>query len=179
MLTGCLAMKPLPWRILGVGALAVLALVLGLVRAGCRAVPDEQEIVRNGFGTGSDVLKEMQRQEQLDRRGQVIFWAIGKRSEIVSDLLAGRLTLFEAAAGFRAVEQVKAKYLPPLPLPFPGKSEEEQLCRHVIACVERRLGDKPEQATVGARLQKELQEHLERYGSVHLPASPRLDHPRF
>jgi hypothetical protein len=38
------------------------------------------------------------------------------------------LTLFEAAAKFGALKQVKAKYLRPVPLPFPGRTEEERLC---------------------------------------------------
>ena len=47
----------------------------------------------------------------------------------------------------------------------------------VIVAVEQRLLDKPEQAAVVARLNKDLEEHLGRYGTVHLPASPRLDPP--
>jgi hypothetical protein len=169
-------MKRIQWRILGVGVLGVVA--LGLVWASCRAVPDEQAALQEGPSSGPDVLEETRRAERLDVYRKVLLWAIGKRSEITSDLLAGRLTLFEAAAGFRAVLQVKAKYQKPVSLPFPGKPEEEQLCRQVVAYVETRLHGDPAQAAVVSCLQKEFQEHLERYGTVHLPASPRLDPPR-
>jgi hypothetical protein len=94
-------------------------------------------------------------------------------------LLAGRLTLFEAAAGFRAMRQVKARYLQPDPLPFPGKTEEEQLCRQVLVYVETVSQGESGPAAVVARLHKDLQEHLERSGTVHLPLSGGPDHPRF
>jgi hypothetical protein len=124
------------------------------------------------------LTEEARRAERLDVDRKVLLWAVAKRSEITSDLIAGRLTLFEAAAGFRAVRQIKAKYQQPAPRSFQGKPEEEHLCREVLVYVELRLEGGPAQAAVVARLHKELQEHLERYGTVHLPALPDLD-PRF
>jgi hypothetical protein len=170
-------MKPMLPRILGVGVLALVA--LGLVWAGCRAVSDEPAAVQEVRDSGPDVTEETEtrRAERLEVYQKIILWVTGKHSEITTDVVAGRLTLFEAAAGFRAVRQVRDKYLKPVSVSLPGKTEEEQLCWQVIVAVEQRLLDKPEQAAVVARLNKELQEHLGRYGSVHLPASPRLDPP--
>jgi hypothetical protein len=124
-------------------------------------------------------MEEKQRAESLERSQQILSWVIEQRAALLSELRAGGLTLFETAAGFRAVQQVKDKYIKPAPLlvPVPGQTEEERLCRQVIAHLETRLQDDLEQPAIVARLEKELQEHLERYGSVHLPASPRLDPP--
>jgi hypothetical protein len=173
-----LSAKPVLRRILGFGVLGVVA--LGLVWAGCQAGPDEHAAVQEEDpGSGPDVLAETRRADRLDAFRKVLFWEVAKRSEIASDLLAGRLTLFEAAAGFRAVRQVRARYQEPGPLPFPGRPEEEQLCRQVLGYAETRLHGEPARAAVVARLHQQLQQHLELYGAVQLPASPDLDHPRF
>jgi hypothetical protein len=168
-------MKPLVRRIVGVGVLAVLA--LGFFRGGCRSVPDEPAALREDSRPGPDVEEESRRMEHLDRLQQVIFWAIGQRAALVSDVAVGRLTLFEAAAGFRAVQRIKEKYVSPVSLLFPGKTEEERLCRQVIMHVEQRLLDEPNQATVVGRLERELQEHLEKYGTIELPEPPPLRPP--
>jgi hypothetical protein len=138
----------------------------------------KQAAAQVGSSSGPDELEETRRAERLEVYKQVVFWTTGKRSAIASDLIAGRLTLFEAAAGFRAVRQVREKYVQPASVSFPGQTEDEQLCRQVLVSVEARLRGDPARAAVVARLRKELQEHLERYGTVHLPASPDLD-PRF
>jgi hypothetical protein len=166
------------WRVVVVGVLAVLSLGLWLSRAGCRA-PDEPVLVREPVGTGPDGPEETGRAEHLERLRGVLAWVVNERTVLLSDLLAGRSTLFETAAGFRAVQRVKDEYVRPVPFRFPGRTEEEQLCRQVIAHVEEQLRDEPEGPVVVARLEKELQEHLERYGTVRLPASPRLGHPHF
>jgi hypothetical protein len=166
-------MKPIQWRILGVGVVGLA--VVGLVWASCRAVPGEQAAVHEAPTSGPEVLEETRRAERLEVYKKVVFWATDKHSAITSDLIAGRLTLFEAAAGFRAVRQVREKYVQPASVSFPGMTEDEQLCRQVIVSVEARLQGNPAQAAVVARLNKELQEHLDRYGTVRLPAPPDVD----
>jgi hypothetical protein len=170
-------MKPILWRSLGAGVLALVA--LGLVRVGYRAVPEDQGPVWEDPDAGPDATEEARRAERLDRLRPVILWASGQRAALASDLVAGRLTLLQAAAGFRAVEQIKEMYVRPVPLDFPGKTEEERLCRQVLAYAEQRLRDEPGQAAVVERLRQELQERLDRDGAVRLPAPPDLGHPRF
>jgi hypothetical protein len=168
-------MKPTLWRSLGAGVLALAA--LGLVRAGCRAVPEEQELVREDPDAGPDATAEARRAERLSRLRQVIFWACDQRAALATDLVAGRLTLVEAAAGFRAVQQIKEQYARAVPLYFLGKTEEERLCRQVLAYAVEQRRDEPDQAAVVERLRQELQERLDRDGAVPLPAPPRLDPP--
>jgi hypothetical protein len=166
-------MKPIQWRILGVGVLGVVA--LGLVWAGRRPAPDQQAVVPEDPGTRPDLMEEMRQSERLDRRLQVTFWMVGRLQGFTSDLLAGRCNLFEAAAGFRAVQQVTEKYMKPVPPPFPGATEEERLCRQVIVFVEQHLRDEPSRDTFVARLERHLEEHLQRYGTIRLPEPPRFD----
>jgi hypothetical protein len=168
-------MNPFLWRRLGLGLLGFVA--LGLVWAGCRPGSGGQAARQEAAEPGPDVTEEMPGPERPDRAAQVLLWAISQRLKTTADLAAGRLTLFEAAAHFRAVQQVKAKYLPPVALPASGKTEEERLCWQVIRYVEAAMEDDPAQASVVSRLKNDLQEHLGRYGTVQLPASPRLPPP--
>jgi hypothetical protein len=163
-------MKSVSWRILSAAGLGLL--VIGLTWVSSRVGFGDQEAVPESDKPRSDLNDELQRAAKLDRERKVVGWAIATRSAIVSDLVAGRLNLFEAAAGFSEVDKVKERHhVNPDPLPqyFPAKTREEQLCRQVITGVEWRLWNQPEQGVVVARLEKELQEHLERYGTVQLP----------
>jgi hypothetical protein len=159
--------------------LAGLPLALGLIWASYRPAPDEQAAVEENPAGGPDLAREARRAERLARLRRIIMWTIGQRSALVSDLLAGRSTLIETAAGFRAVNAVKEKHTGRISLPFPGRSEDEQLCRQVIVYVGEWLRDEPDRDAAVAGLEKELREHLRRYGTVRLPAPPRLDPPPF
>jgi hypothetical protein len=170
-------MRPALWRSVGVGVVLVAA--LALVRPGCRPVPRPQAVVPDHPGNGPALMEEMRRSELLARRGKVVSWELAQREALTADLLAGRRDLFGTAAGFRAVRQVGAAYRKPVALPFPGATEEERLCRQVIVYAEAVLRDEPGRPAVVARLERQLQEHLERDGTVRLPPSPRLDHPAF
>jgi hypothetical protein len=93
------------------------------------------------------------------------------KSAVTHRLLEGELTLLEAAAWFRYINQTTGA---PAFAPIPGEegeSEAEQICRQVI-----RWADAIAQATsmdhadtVARRLETELDEHLRRDGGVELP----------
>jgi hypothetical protein len=92
------------------------------------------------------------------------------RNRVIAALLAGDLTLFEAAAWFRFLNENPPE-CPADPICWPGKSAEEKLCRQVIGHVEDEEGDQSRR-TRGAecrRLEKELEEHLAQHGKVILP----------
>jgi hypothetical protein len=94
-----------------------------------------------------------------------------QKSQVVRELLAGRLTLLEAAARFRALDHA--------PPPFNwemfrevhrGDSDEERHCREVIVGVEAELIDSDPCLCLAIceQLERELQQHLER-GPLRLP----------
>jgi hypothetical protein len=91
---------------------------------------------------------------------------------VVNGLLAGELTLFEAAIRFRDLSERG----PPFDWEnfrrvYPGRSDEERFCRKVIAEVERSLTpDAPtRRAGVLALLEAELREYLGDPGGVGFP----------
>jgi len=90
--------------------------------------------------------------------GHALLTGLRQKQWAVAGVIAGRLSLLEAAAWFRAaglgidLGQVPA-------------AEAESLCRSVIGWVHLALSDRPERAeAVSARLECELQTHLARFG---------------
>jgi hypothetical protein len=149
------------------GVLGVLA--VGLVWVACRPASEDNPAVTKGGGLGLDFGDELRRAEQLQVRQKIVSWSYVTKRSVTDELIARRLTLFEAAAVFHAVDRVRYPQGRPVPIYFPGKTEEERLCRQVIASVDERLHNRPDREAVVARLEQELQEHLRRYGAVQLP----------
>ncbi|MFO0878783.1 MAG: hypothetical protein U0840_15685 [Gemmataceae bacterium] len=93
------------------------------------------------------------------------------KTAIVDKLVAGELTLFEAAAWFRTLDR-ETDPNPQLPCKAPVQDPNLQLCRHVIVWVEGHLGSgesSSQASTWVERLEHELQDHLARHGRVILP----------
>jgi hypothetical protein len=98
---------------------------------------------------------------------------------IARDVAAGRRSLVEAAALFRELDR-----LPPASielarldevdasLPIPGQTEEERLCRHVLAYVRAALaGGEPDRAEAAlTRLADEFFAERRVRGAIQLPA---------
>jgi hypothetical protein len=96
--------------------------------------------------------------------------ALRRKQQVVSQLIAGRLGLAEAAAAFRQATESAGHAGVALLSPLPA--DAESLCRAVIGWVHLSLSDRPEQAeAVSSRLESELQAELDRFGSVRLPLS--------
>jgi hypothetical protein len=95
------------------------------------------------------------------------------KAAAVEEVAAGRLSLVEAAARFRALEagRPRNRYCRPAHELYPGDSEGERLCREVIAHVEARLAPqgRARARQFAARLEAELGELLARDGTVRLP----------
>ena len=88
-------------------------------------------------------------------------------------LIAGQLTLLEAAAGFRDVNASWPKARAVVQQAYTGLPYEHALCRQVIAYAEVELrGQRSAQKDrVLDRLEAELAEHLRRHGKVCLPGA--------
>lgn len=108
--------------------------------------------------------------DEMDRRRQIHIHRSVIRDRAIRELLAGRLTLVQAAAQFRDVEEDHPVSWWPQNAAT-GSAEGERLCRMVIGratgWVESHL---PSQAAaVAARLVAELEEHRSPDGTVRLP----------
>jgi hypothetical protein len=92
------------------------------------------------------------------------------RQRVTEDVLAGRLTLLEAAACFRAINQQRPNHLAlPLATLYPGATEEERLCWLVIWFIEGPSMNDPDRAALVDCLKAELEEHLVYHGVIHMP----------
>jgi hypothetical protein len=99
--------------------------------------------------------------------GQVVQDRIKGKIKVIDRLLAGELTLLEAAAWFRHLNDNP----PEAPLDYrthwPGGSDGEKLCRQVIYWV--RMRRSPEAEGSAERLERELEELLAAGSEVELP----------
>jgi hypothetical protein len=98
---------------------------------------------------------------------------IAEKDRLAAEVVGGRLTLFEAAARFRRLNDDDPPAAP-LGAYYPGDSEEERLCRQVIAYVGARLRACAPDGADGllAPYEDELRRHKERHGKVMLPEPP-------
>jgi hypothetical protein len=152
-------------------AIAIGGLVLGF----CAVQPEWAN--RLGLNPGrvpelaQQLAESQQRSEDLDEQTQESLHRLATKEEIVHELLAARLDLREAAAQFRDIAAHTSGGLEDLRKFFPGDSDEERSCRQVIAWVTAVLSvDSQEEANeMRARLEAQLQTHLGRDFSSHIP----------
>lgn len=95
------------------------------------------------------------------------------KDQVIGRLMAGELSLVEAAAWFRYLNDNPAEHPMDYRYHETGDSDEEKLCRQVIAWVRNRLqaesaSDSQIEVVVG-RLERELDARLARDGRVELP----------
>jgi hypothetical protein len=108
---------------------------------------------------------------ELDRATALSRHCLAVKAEVCTELIAGRLSLFEAAVRFRAASaEVPARFRRNLAEVYPGDSDDERECRRVIEWV-RSAGDQDAgvRDQVADRLEVELCEHLAEQGTVRLP----------
>jgi hypothetical protein len=115
---------------------------------------------------------ERQREAKLERQSKVTLGRISAKRSVTQQLLAGELTLLEAADCFRALNEVPSDCPGTAYLTLhPGNSEGERLCRQVISWVAGELleTDREEARATVERLEAELEAILATSGTVHLP----------
>jgi hypothetical protein len=122
----------------------------------------------------SQLAREGWRGRDMDRLLHVVTRCDEGKRRVVGRLLEQRLTLFEAAACFRAVDADRPPQVRVHLEVYPGDADEERLCWYVIRCAEAFLEEKGQDAgPVVSRLRAELRDHLARHGGVCLPEPPR------
>jgi hypothetical protein len=156
--------------------LAVSACVVfpGVWLAGGAGSPGPERATRDNPAEGLwGRLGRLERERrELDRRLYLVHRIRDARRKVTEAVIAGRLTLVQAAARFYAADAC-------LPTPMirvrldsmPGNSDGERECRAVLLHVKVALEGVPgRRDRVVPRLEAELQKHLRRLGSVRLPA---------
>jgi hypothetical protein len=113
---------------------------------------------------------EEARQTQLEQQSRTIVQRLEAKEEVVRRLLAGRLTLLEAAALFGHLNEEPAAWPFQDNLRWPGASREEKLCRQVLDWAIPLAREEGGRAVEAAdRLEAELAALLARGGVIRLP----------
>jgi hypothetical protein len=151
-----------PWPLVSVAVL-VAAVVL-LAREWADSLRSQQDAL----------AEEVRRGAEMDQRGRGFARRLEEKERLVQELLAGQLTLLEAAAYFRALDQAPPEfYWEAFRAAHAGDSDEERHCNEVITFVEAALGetDRGKADGICERLRAELRQHLQQ-GPLCLPALP-------
>jgi hypothetical protein len=115
---------------------------------------------------------ENEKGEILETRDREVLALTDKKWQVARDLVAGRLTLLEAAARYRDLPGINKEVWLKTVRSEPGTTDSECFCRHAIGWVRHVLEfDAPSpsvRADVLARLENELAKHLQQ-GDIHLP----------
>jgi hypothetical protein len=151
-----------------------LALVLGLVGAGASySCMSWQSDLGLDFWNAPALKDDLAQQEQvrlaLNLSDVVVLNRIAAKQEIVQAVVAGRLSLLEAAAQFHKLNCGEAKLMADLRREYPSANDDECMCRNLIAYVKHHLAD--DRHPLPRQLQAEL-DHLLVTGDVHLPPLP-------
>jgi hypothetical protein len=119
------------------------------------------------------VRRQQKRGDELERKIKAVLRRLERKERIVKALLAGRLTLLEAASRFRALNQGPPEFSwDRFRDSLPGDSDDERHCYEVIEFVYNALRqDDPRRAAeVRECLRAQLREDL-RCGPLRLPES--------
>lgn len=126
----------------------------------------------NRLGERISLAEEARKTQRLEEQSEQVTERLVLKEEVAEQFFAGELTLFEAAARFRALHQ-RMGPSPNLRIFFGTASEEEGWCRQVIMWMEAkaRFEQSPGQAqALVQRLEGELRDHMQAHSSrVVLP----------
>jgi hypothetical protein len=89
----------------------------------------------SGLQLGRWIVFESRRSEALRHRAEAVAQGAEIKKAIISDLLADRLTLREAAAQFREANQLVESGIPDMVADYRTPTSEQGLCRQVLAWV--------------------------------------------
>jgi hypothetical protein len=120
---------------------------------------------------------QMRLSDELDEKARGVVRRLYRKERVLQMHLAGRLTLLEAAAHFRNLDQQGPLFRwEQFREQFDGNSDDERHCREVIAFVRAALNATccPTTQEKVQRLEAELRQHLRR-GPLRLPDVEPLD----
>lgn len=110
--------------------------------------------------------------EEPTEQSAVIMRRVAAKNRVIDQLIAGEMTLVEAAAWFRYLNENPSRYRHDY-RDWPGDSDEEKACRQVLSWAEVRVlsqaESKSQAAAMVQRLEDELEQTLRREGRVELP----------
>lgn len=106
-----------------------------------------------------DLRAELELMRQLDEESAALAASIHTKHQVLKELLDGRLTLLETAMRFREIDTVRLKGQPnPLHAVWPGGSELERYCNHIVGAARNELWEQPSRsAAVLTRLKDDFQ----------------------
>ncbi|MFL5242205.1 MAG: hypothetical protein ACJ8FY_08860 [Gemmataceae bacterium] len=97
--------------------------------------------------------------ENLLSRDRAFIENIEGKKRVIDEVLAERLTLQEAAARFRTLNQLCPEYdWERFRIVFPGRDDDERHCRQVIYSLRQEIHNRPAAYKLLARLESQLQE---------------------
>jgi hypothetical protein len=142
---------------------AALAVLFAVLAGGC--------LCGTRLGLDLDALRELPdtfdreltRREEMDAEYRVAAERLVARRRVAAALIAGRLSVYEAAARFHDMDQEQPDlYRKRLYLYYEGATEEERYWRQAVAFTAQQVPEGPEREAVLRRLEDELQELLDR-----------------
>ena len=158
-----------------IGRLAGTVAVLVAVVLSFSRLPSEWlcELMQptDACGERISLAAEHERTAALDRQMKGIAERTGCKEQVMARLVAGELTLFEAAAWFARLAETYPESGDFHRL-HPGSSDGEKWCREVISWAHTKVSwehSAAEADRLCERLEAELQERLDGYGTVELP----------
>jgi hypothetical protein len=116
--------------------------------------------------------QECKREREFEQRAQALTKRLAVKDKCVRELIDGRITLFEAAAQFRRVNEENPVALE-IPAPV-DESPEEWACRQVIqwVCVSAQIQRATASEDLVDQLEKDLWRHKQQHnGAVVLPGA--------
>ena len=128
---------------------------------------------RSLASVASRLYREMQRGQALSSRDEAVRRCLEAKTRVTAEVVAGRLTLLEAAAAFRQCNETVKDGNDAWAGVYRAPGDEEAVCRNVIvwaALATRR--DPQRQAAVVRRLEEELRQF--RYARVRARLSSAL-----
>src|SRR5947209_1295145 len=88
------------------------------------------------------IQEDLRQQDELNAKFETALQRLTGRRTVIAELLAGRITLVEAAVQFRDLSKTNPPRVPSYDSAYAGKSEGERLCRYVIRWVRVELSER-------------------------------------